>query len=86
MKKITNTPVLETLGKGDFRVDIVLDTEEMVYSAWLYHKGYGIKDLMFGIPMIQSDGRFQPLSKMEYLVEGNIQQCIRFYKENYMDC
>ena len=85
MKKITNTPTLETLGKGDFRVDITLNTETSTYYAWLYHKDCGIKESMFGWPMIQSDGSFQPLSVMEELVEGNIQQYIKFYKEDHMD-
>ena len=86
MKKITNTPILETLGKGDFRVDIVLDTDEMTYSAWLYHKDYGVKELMFGIPMYQSGGGFQTLEEMEGLVEHNLKQYIHSYEEAYIDC
>ena len=86
MKKITNTPILETLGKGDFRVDIVLDTDGMVYSAWLYHKEYGVKELMFGIPMFQSGGGFQTLEEMEELVEHNLKQYIHSYEETYMCC
>lgn len=84
LEKITSFPVLETLGKGDFRVDIVLNTEESTYYAWLYHKDYGIKEMMFGWPMVQSDGSFQPLSVMENLVEGNIDSYIKSYAEDYM--
>lgn len=86
LEKVTTLPTLETLGKGDFRVDIVLNTITSTYYAWLYHRSYGIKDSMFGWPMIQTDGSFQPLSKMEELVEGNIDSYIALYKERYMDC
>lgn len=84
MVTVTPLPILETLGKGDFRVDIILNTEESTYYAWLYHKDYGIKEMMFGWPMVQSDGSFQSLSVMEELVKGNINSYINSYAEDHM--
>ena len=84
MKKITTTPTLETLGKGDFRVDIQLDTKTSTYYAWLYHKDYCIKEMMFGC-CPKTDGGADPLSVFERLVEGNLDVYIRSYKEDHMD-
>lgn len=41
-----NTIATYEIGHG-FYADIMKDGE--LYSAWLFHKSYGIKDLMFGM-------------------------------------
>ena len=36
-----------TVGDG-FLVDIIVDALNEMYEAWIYHRDYGIKELMFG--------------------------------------
>lgn len=44
----TNTFKLD----NEFMLDIVCDAERegATYEAWLWHKDYGIKELLFGLP------------------------------------
>lgn len=46
---------------------------------WLYHKGYGIKVLMFGIPKVKDR------EELETLIETNWKGYATHYKEEYMD-
>lgn len=51
-KKVTRFNTVRTITFKDFKgflVDIVKDSVEDTYTAWLYHENYGIKVLMFGI-------------------------------------
>ena len=36
-----------TVGDG-FLVDIIVDALNEMYEAWIYHRDYGIKELMYG--------------------------------------
>ena len=36
---------------GKYLVDIIVKKDEQCYEAWLYNKDYGVKGLMFGVPM-----------------------------------
>lgn len=48
MKEVLGVQTL-TFDVGDgFFVDIVTDNPHKEYDAWLYHKDYGVKQLMFG--------------------------------------
>lgn len=62
----------------DFRVEVVTGDEN--YEAWLWHKDYGIKSLMFGMPKSQQ-------SYEEFLdtVEATIVMDITQYANEYMD-
>jgi hypothetical protein len=44
---------------------------------WLYHKRYGIKDVMFGIP-----NEFE--AAHEEIMLANVQQHMDYYEEEYM--
>lgn len=46
MKKLEIKTTTYDCGDG-FRIDIVETDEEQ--EAWLYHKDYGVKELMFGV-------------------------------------
>lgn len=67
---------------GKYLVDIIVKKDEQCYEAWLYNKDYGVKDLMFGVPMDENTK-----SEREFLtlVLNNIQDYIDGYKEKYED-
>ena len=62
----------------DYYIDIV--HLHGYYESWVYHEGYGIKMLMFGMPT--SD-----ISKKEFvdLAFSKIDEYIRDYKSEYED-
>ncbi len=62
----------------DWRIEIVIDDED--YEAWLWHKDYGIKSLMFGCPKEQQDYDY-----FLELVEFSIPDYIEGYLEEYGD-
>ena len=70
-----------TYTAGAFCIDIVEKPDE--FEAFLYHKGYGIKDLMFGSPKQQHDGE-QTFEMFLELVEANLTDYINIYREEYM--
>ena len=47
------------------------------YEAWLYNREYGIKDLMFGMPVEQ-----QSFDEFLEIVEANVPEYIELYKEH----
>ena len=67
---------------GKYLVDIIVKKDEQCYEAWLYNKDYGVKDLMFGVPMDENTK-----SEREFLtlVLNNIQEHINLYEEEYED-
>lgn len=87
MKKNTTikTTTYETPFDG-FLVDIVEQTDtfangetEPMYYAWLYHKDYGVKDLMFGSMAKQHQNKRDFID----MVEANL--CNQNYIEGYME-
>ena len=66
------------IGEG-FMVDIATLPE--TYEAWLYHKDYGVKDLVFGMPIEQ-----QPYDEFVSIVDDALeyQDYIKFYVEDHM--
>lgn len=66
--------------RDGFMVDIV-ETED-TYDCYLYHKQYGIKSSMFGLPKEY----FACLADVESLVLANLceENYIKYYKEEYM--
>ena len=70
-----------------FCVDILLDTDEEVYEAWLYADGYGIKEFMFGSP-VNSQRFGQPetttLDSFTRTVMGNLYDYLPDYIEEHV--
>jgi len=50
------------------------------YEAWLYNREYGIKDLMFGMPVEQ-----QSFDEFLEIVEANVPEYIELYKVQHED-
>ena len=70
-----------------FCVDILLDTDEDLYEAWLYADGYGIKEYMFGSP-VRSHRFGQPetetLESFTRTVMGNLYDYLPDYIEEHV--
>ncbi len=89
MKK-TNIKTTAFECKGGFMCDVVeTDTE---FQAWLYHKSYGTKELMFGVASdgsgMRADGvPVGPTNIDEFvsLIEFNIDEYIEDYRDEVMD-
>ena len=69
-----------------FMVDIVDKGD--AFEAWIYHKDYCVKDLMWGEP--KENSRFekpftQTLQGFKALVEANLEGYAAGYAEEYMD-
>jgi len=79
MKKIINYTVTTFIYKNVWRIDIV--NNKSTYEAWLYHKDYGIKTLMFGAEASYHDS----LAEFIEVVEVNADDYIKIYKEEYVD-
>ena len=80
MRKI-NTIKTETYALGEiYRVDFVTNTDEQTYEAWLYNKHYGVKMLMFGVPI-----EAQSYNELMFLVDCNLDDYIILYSDRYED-
>ena len=76
------------LGKNhDVWVDIT-DSGDM-FEAWLYRKGVGIKDYMFGWPKVQysksGGAEYYDLDDFIDLVCGNVEEHLELYDDQYGD-
>ena len=60
-----------------FCADIVDDDKQ--YSAWIYHKDYGIKLFMFAV-----DNPRETLESFTELVKSSFENYVEQYKEDYM--
>lgn len=70
MKK-TNTPITRYNAEQGFYVDVV-DLPDK-FEAWIGHKDYGVKNLMFGWPKFQPvDNSTWTMDMFMELVEGNL--------------
>ena len=74
MKKFQKTITAYEFPNG-FIVEI--SKKEVYTEFWIYHKRYGIKDMMFGIPN-------KCKAEHEAIMLANIQQYIESYEEEYM--
>ena len=63
----------------EWLIDIVTDEEEKTYTAFLYHRNYGIKEMMFGVYM-------KDTSLEDFIddVRLNADDYIAQYVEDYM--
>ena len=83
----TKTPETRTYRDGDFIVEIVKTNwrGEAVFECWLSAPNYGIKELMFGLPIEQPDGIRYDWELAEQVVEANLEEYEDSYREEYMD-
>lgn len=63
----------------EWLIDIVTDEEEKTYTAFLYHRNYGIKEMMYGVYM-EKDSLEDFLLDIDMTVSDYIEQ----YVEDYM--
>ena len=78
MKEILNNQIIpHDMGNG-WRIDIVVS--EDTFEAWIYHSGYGIKELMFGIE--KKTSTYQAFCDM---VETNFEEYRNDYEDEYID-
>lgn len=78
MKLLSNYKTTTFNAGGGFKVDIV-ETDTM-FEAWLWHDNYGIKDYMFGYREKDMN-----IENFIILVEYNIANSKRYYKNRYME-
>lgn len=70
-----------------FRVETYYDRSDSCYHAYISHKDYGIKDYMFGTPILSGeDPTEDDESLFLALVERNLSEYIESYYEDRMDC
>ncbi len=60
----------------EWLIDIVTDEEEKTYTAFLYHRDYGIKEMMYGVYM-------EKHSLEDFLLD--IDMTASDYIENYVE-
>ena len=76
MKKITDVVTTTYQYNDNYYIDIVKNGKEDTYEAWIYHRAYGIKSLMFGVP-----SETNTIEMFLVLVEGNAEDYIEIYAE-----
>lgn len=79
---------------GPWRIEIYVDPEDkygddvnnITWEVWLWHKGCGIKDFMFGLPKYNSAGKeqYKDYNEVLEIVEANLPQYIGMYYEEFM--
>ena len=79
MRKLKNHTITTYIYKNVWRIDIV--NNRSTYEAWLYHRDYGIKTLMFSM----ESNDFESLDKFIELVEINATDYCQIYRDEYME-
>lgn len=79
MKKTTYTTT-RFKAKDGFYVEVCPNEKNDCYDFYLGHEDYGVKDFMTG----ELRKNCTP-NQWEYLIMGEIDDCISFYKEHYFD-
>ena len=62
-----------------FILDLVTKGTE-TYEAWIYHRDYGVKTLMWGVPQDSTS-----YDEFKDMVASSVEDNIEGYKEEYMD-
>ena len=78
MRKLNNHTVTTYIYKNVWRIDIV--NNRSTYEAWLYHRDYGIKTLMF----VTEANDVDSLDKFVELVNLNAEGYCPIYRDEYM--
>ena len=65
--------------KDNFMIDIVRDINEV--SAWLYHKDFGIKKHLFGVPLEEA----KTIEDFQEMILVQLPEYIEEYKDEYMN-
>ena len=74
VKEIETYEVKSNVTTGFF---VDLELRDGYVNAWLYHKDYGVKSLMFGLDPTKCD--------IYGIINNNLDDQIMFYMEEYMD-
>ena len=77
MKK-ANVKITVCEMEDDFFVEVYQNDD--IIEFWIYHRNYGIKSLMFGIP----EKYFNKGNTMEHLIKSNFERQKGFYIQEYM--
>ena len=64
--------------KDDFFVEVYKNND--IFEFWIYHRNYGIKEFMFGLP----EKYFNEINTIENLIKGNFDDYKKTYIKNYM--
>lgn len=62
-------------------IEIAIDHAKETYEIFIFNASYGIKDLMFGLP-VESIPTEECLLE---IIEANVEQYMDIYEEEYMD-
>lgn len=64
--------------EDDFIVEVYKNND--IFKFWIYHRNYGIKGFMFGIP----EKYINEENTIENLIKGNFEEQKDFYIQEYM--
>ena len=64
--------------KDNFFVEVYKNND--IFEFWIYHRNYGIKEFMFGIP----EKYFNKGNTIEHLIKSNFERQKDFYIQEYM--
>ena len=78
MKKLINHSITTYIYKNIWRIDII--NNKSTYEAWIYHKDYGIKNLMWSVEA----EHYRNIADFTALAEKNADDYIYTYKERYL--
>lgn len=76
MRQIMVSKSVEIYQQGDFEIEIWHDGGN--FEAWLTREGYGVSELMFGMPKAQ-----QSIEAFRGMVEANLDEYMAIYDERY---
>lgn len=76
--RIIGREVIKIYEKDDWIVEVWIVNDD--FEAWIQHKDYGIKSLMFGMPAQQ-----QSTQDFMKIVENSIDEYVEYYANEYMD-
>lgn len=79
MKYYSSYATIKYIAGDGFFVEVFKNFEEDTYEAWIFHKDYGQKNLMFGCPVSQ-----QTFEEFLEMVECDIEEQKRIYSEDYI--
>ncbi len=80
MKKLKDVTITTYQYDDNFLIDIVKDDKDGTYEAWIYHRAYGIKSMMFGV-----SSETNTIEMFLTLVEANAEEYLEIYAEEYCD-
>lgn len=80
MKKMKDVDITTYQYDDNYLIDIVKNDKEGTYEAWIYHRAYGVKSMMFGV--------LSETNTIEFflaMVEANAEDHIKNHTEERCD-